>query len=564
MKIAIFVLASLPVLVLSMLSNIRIKLSEYLKSDKPNVIFIVMDDLGYSQVGWTARHISQNDYDPLFLNFSLFNGDYAPEQGLEFARRSTPTLSRMANNGVTFTNAFVSSNLCAPSRLGMATGMFQNRWGVYKNPDSEAHGLKPNSHLAERLKEIGYATAHVGKWHIGSRDNTMIPEFMKKHGIQASDGIYPPLARHPEVKKDMDANGYMGSTVSKHHALNNGFDYYYGYNTWESPFYNADNVWDGFDHASPSPVYNTDLFTDKAIEFIEKSVKQRKPFFVQLHYHAVHGPLDPKAPDNYYDEFDSESFILNNFYAHVFAVDENVRRLEELLSEKGLAENTIIVFTSDNGGAIGGRSPIPGNAPYRGQKGTYFLGGIRVPMVFYWPGEVKKPFISDKLVSALDILPTFIDAAGGSLPDGLDGKSLLPILKGISDEPVHDYLIWSGIHARDWGFMLSTSFLPHVAERREAPWAWGVVKDGYILRYVSETPPGLYKEIPKGRPAHIELYDYRKDPGEKNNIYEQEIDIANDLQGIWEKEAVSFPPSVSWRRDRWEAIMPPENIYLKD
>ena len=115
------------------------------------------------------------------------------------------------------------------------------------------------------------------------------------------------------------------------------------------------NVWEGFQHVAPNPEYNTDLFTNLAIDFIDKSIKKEQPFYVQLHYHAVHAPLDPKAPDTYYNRFNSESFILNNFYAHVYAVDENVRKLEAFLKEKGVAENTVIIFTSDNGGSVGGR-----------------------------------------------------------------------------------------------------------------------------------------------------------------------------------------------------------------
>ncbi len=549
-------------LFIAMLSFIRHKLRGQLQPDKPNLIFIMMDDLGYSQVGWTSENISPDDYDPHFLRYTLAGGDYTPEQALEFARRSTPTLSRMANSGVIFSNAFTPSNLCAPSRIAMATGILQNRWGIYRNIDIEAHGPKPGSILAERLKDAGYATAHVGKWHMGSRDLSMIPEFMKKHGIKDSAGIYPPLTQYPEIRKNLYDNGFAGSTTPEHHALNHGFDYYYGYNMWESPFYNADNVWEGFEHAGINPEYNTDIFTDKAIAFIEQSIEQQKPFFVQIHYHAVHGPLDPKAPDSYYDRFDSESFILNNFYAHVFGVDENVRRLEELLKDKGLADNTIFVFISDNGGSIGGRSTMPGNAPYRGHKGNFLLGGIRVPMFFYWPKGIKAPLVTDHLVSGMDILPTFVDAAGGQLPGDLDGKSLLPLLKGISDEPVRDYLLWSGIHARAWGFMINTSFLTAYQERERAPAAWGVVKDGYILRYVSETEPGLYKEIPEGAPAYAELFHYISDPGETKNLIEKEPDIRKDLQLIWEKESVSFPPPVRWRRDRWEAIVPDNNRFI--
>lgn len=523
----------------------------------------MLDDFGYSQIAYNSEQINENDYDPLFLKYTLENGDYSPETALEFSRKATPTLSRMAKEGMIFTNAFTSSNLCAPSRMGIATGILQNRWGIYRNLDCEALGPKPGSLLVEKLHDSGYATAHIGKWHIGQRDQSMISEYMKKHGIKDSAGIFPPVNRFPEVRKDLNQNGYMGSCIPENNPLNNGFDYYYGYNTWESPFYNADNVWEGFKHVPPDPQYNTDLFTDRAIDFIEKSLNQNKPFYVQLHFHAVHAPLDPKAPDPYFNRFDSESFILNNFYAHVFAVDENVRRIEDFLTEKGVAENTIIVFTSDNGGSVGGRSTLPGNAPFRGHKGMYFMGGIKVPLFFYWPAGIKKPQRNNQLVSAMDILPTVLEASGIQPPDSIDGKSLLPFLKDGSEKPVHDYLVWSGIHARTWGFMKQYDVYPEVPSRDGAPFSWVVIKNNYALRYIAETPKNHYKDVMEGVPPVFELFNINIDPGENVNLFNENPEIAKELQTIWENEAKNFPPPVKIGRDKWEKIVPKTNIFLQ-
>jgi uncharacterized sulfatase len=534
------------------------------KPQKPNVIFIMLDDFGYSQIAYNSEQISKEDYDPLFLQYTLGKSDYSPEQALAFSRRATPTLSRMAKEGVIFTNAFASSNLCAPSRIGIATGVQQNRWGIYRNIDCEAHGPKPGSLLAENFQKAGYETAHIGKWHIGSRDKSMVSAILKKHGIKDSAATFALLNKYPEIRKELNANGYMGSCVPEHHALNNGFDYYYGYNTWESPFYNATNVWNGFEFAGKNPKYNTDLFTDLAIDFIDKSLEQDEPFYVQLHFHAVHAPLNPKAPDMYYNKFDSESFILNNFYAHVFAVDENVRRLENYLKEKGEAENTIFVFTSDNGGSIGGRSTMPGNAPFRGHKGMHLMGGIKVPLFFHWPKGIKTPEKNDQLVSALDILPTVLDASGIQPPSNIDGKSLLPYLQNSSDKPVHDYLVWSGIHARTWGFMRYNNIFKEVNSRDKAPHAWVVVKDNYALRYIGETQKGLYKDLPDGKPAFYELYNIVLDPGEKQNLIAEKPEIFNELKSIWENEAKDYPPPYKIGYDKWKPIVPENNRYLKN
>lgn len=530
--------------------------------EKPNFIFIMMDDLGYSQVGFNSEGISSDDYDTLLLQFTLRTGDYDPEKALEFSRRASPTLSRMAKEGVIFTNAFSPCNLCAPSRIAIATGIMPNRLGIYRNIDTEARGPDQHSLLVEKLQEAGYATAHIGKWHLARRDSQLFFRFMKKYGFTR----IPENARQNpdfrQMQKELADSGFTGSVNPEQNPLNNGFDYYYGYNTWESPFYNANNVWEGFRHLEKNPVYNTDLFTEKAMGFIEQSVEEGKPFYVQLHYHAVHSPLEPKAPDNYYNKFDSESFVLNNFYAHINAVDENILRIENFLKEKGKAENTLFVFTSDNGGAVGGRSCMPGNAPYRGHKGMYLMGGIKVPFIFYWPEGIKKPNASKMLVSTFDILPTALDAAGCDLPEMLDGKSLLPLLKGTSDTPVRDYLIHSGIHARTWGFMNETTTESEGASRDHAPASWTVIKDGLILRYISETDPGMYTDLPDGLPAHYELYNYESDPGERINLIGNYPEKVKELKAIWEKEAVSFPPPVKWRRDRWEAIVPADNKYI--
>jgi uncharacterized sulfatase len=337
--------------------------------------------------------------------------------------------------------------------------------------------------------------------------------------------------------------------------LNNGFDYYFGYNKWDSPFYNAKNVWENYSSVGIVKEYNTDVFTDKALGFIKKSLDENKPFCVQLHYHAVHGPLGPKAPDKYLKRFDTGSFILNNFYAHVYAVDANVKKIFDFLKTKGQADNTLFVFTSDHGGAIGGLSCLPGNAPYTGHKGMLLQGGFRVPMFFYWPGKIKTPLKKDQLVSTIDILPTIVDAAGGKVPDNIDGKSLLPQILHNSSASVRDQLAIGGIHARVWGFMGQTSFFPHKVSREKAPSGYVVVDDQYILRYVSETIANLYKDAVSGIPAHYELYDYRKDPGEQNNLAEKLPKKVQQLKKIWKRESSDFPKPVEWEVEKWEAMM---------
>ena len=533
-------------------------------ASQPNVIFVMLDDFGYSQLETYSKGLTIDDLDPALIEHVAQRGEYTPEQAFEAVRKASPTLSRLANEGARFNNAYASSNLCAPARLSVATGVLQNRWGVYRNIDTEAHGLKANSHLAEQLHALGYSTAHIGKWHVGSRNYEMVPNYLKAAGVEDPETVkvndswnatYYKNKNHQHVSKKLKVEGFEGSVAPKDHPLNNGFDYYFGYNQWESPFYNATNVWRNFEHAGLIKDYNTDVFTAEALNFIENSLDAAKPFYVQLHYHTVHSPLKPKAPDDYQKPFDSGARILDNFYAHVYAVDQNVQRLLNYLEERGEADNTIVVFTSDNGGSVGNLSCLPGNAPYRGHKGMLLLGGFRVPLFFHWPRGIKKPQQLSQLVSTMDIIPTLIAAAGGKVPTDIDGKSLLPQVTTGSTEPVRDYFAVGGIHARVWGFHGASSFFTHNVSREKAPAGYIVADNRYILRYVGPIIPDLYKDAVEGLSESFEIYDYINDPMEQNNLIHQLPEKADQLKAIWKKESASFPEPVKWDFSKWKMMM---------
>jgi uncharacterized sulfatase len=533
-------------------------------ASQPNVIFVMLDDFGYSQLETYSKGLTIDDLDPALIEHVAQRGEYTPEQAFEAVRKASPTLSRLANEGARFNNAYASSNLCAPARLSVATGVLQNRWGIYRNIDTEAHGLKANSHLAEQLHALGYSTAHIGKWHVGSRNYEMVPNYLKAAGVEDPETVkvndswnatYYKNKNHQHVSKKLKVEGFEGSVAPKDHPLNNGFDYYFGYNQWESPFYNATNVWRNFEHAGLIKDYNTDVFTAEALNFIEHSLDAAKPFYVQLHYHTVHSPLKPKAPDDYQKPFDSGARILDNFYAHVYAVDQNVQRLLNYLEERGEADNTIVVFTSDNGGSVGNLSCLPGNAPYRGHKGMLLLGGFRVPLFFHWPRGIKKPQQLSQLVSTMDIIPTLIAAAGGKVPTDIDGKSLLPQVTTGSTEPVRDYFAVGGIHARVWGFHGASSFFTHNVSREKAPAGYIVADNRYILRYVGPIIPDLYKDAVEGLSESFEIYDYINDPMEQNNLIHQLPEKADQLKAIWKKESASFPEPVKWDFSKWKMMM---------
>lgn len=519
----------------------------------PNILFIMMDDLGYGQFGVNNDTLAVRDFDPYFVSLVNERQDYSPEEALSLSQLAIPTMNQLAREGILFTHAFTSNSLCSPSRLGIATGVLQTKLGVYRNTDSEESGLPPGSHLAERLQGQGYATAHIGKWHIGRRNKQMIIDALHRNGIQDTLDYGQIRQQYPAIYQELKNSGYYGSVIDAHHPLQNGFDYYFGYNTWASQFYNSTLVWENYEHAGKQSGYNTDVFTDKALAFMETQVRHDKPFYLQLHYHAVHDSLEPKAPDSYFNRFDSDSYDLKNFYAHMYGVDANIKRILDFLELEGQRENTLIVFTSDNGAQAGGPSVLPGNAPFSGHKGTYYQGGIRVPMFMHWPAGFQ-PQQVNQLVSTLDILPTLIDAAGGILPAGLNGKSLQPLLNRSNPTPIHEHLIWAGLHSRAWGFLLETSYKNHVTEREFAPPAWVVVKGDYLLRYVGLIEPDTYHESPEGGPAVIELFNFRKDPAESHNLAESMPDKVQELMALYRSEAGEFQPPHVWKRSKWEEI----------
>lgn len=539
---------------LSVLSILIISIAGSYAAKRPNLLFIMMDDLGYGQCQFHNDTLTVEAFDPFFMKLVEEKGSYDPEQALVYSKKAMPTLTRLANEGVVFSRAFAASNLCAPSRISIATGKNQQYRGIYVNVDVEATGPDPGSMLAHKLKDAGYATAHIGKWHMGKRDYSIVRRILSRHGIEEELSYGDIRRTYPGIFEEIANAGYYGSVIPEQNPLRNGFDYYYGYNNWESPFYDSTIVWDGYEHAGRQPGYNTDVFTRKALGFMKQSIDDGTPFFVQLHYHAVHGDLSPKAPDMYFSQFPSDSYDLTNFYAHVFGVDANVQLILDYLDEAGILDDTLIVFTSDNGGSVGGRSVLPGNAPYSGHKGNYFLGGIRVPLFFSWPSQIRTGIELEQMASCLDILPTFLDAAGVDVPQGLDGKSLLPLMTGKSDAEVHDYLVWAGIHAARWGFMIQNSYEEHRTEGWRPPPGWAVLKGDSLLRFVGEIEPKLYYDHPEGAPPRLSLFNITEDQGERKDLAGLKPEIIEKLKELYLKETESYLPPPVWPVEKWKEI----------
>jgi arylsulfatase A-like enzyme len=342
---------------------------------RPNIVLIVADDLGYGE-----------------LTVQGFEKDIP-----------TPHIDAIAKRGVRFTQGYVSAPLCSPTRAGLATGRYQQRFGHEFNPGpqdtaSSTFGLpRSETMLAERMKSLGYATGMVGKWHLGFK-----PEFMPpQRGFDSFFGFLG--GAHAYLPGQKGASIYRGN----------------------SPIVEAE--------------YLTDAFAREAVAFIEQH--KAEPFFLYLPFNAVHMPL--QAPEKYLSRFpDIKDQKRRTFAAMTAAMDDAVGRVIGKLDELTLAGETLVVFISDNGGPTPTTSS--GNGPLRGYKGQMWEGGIRIPFMMQWPGRVPAGKVYDQPVISLDVHPTIAAATGQTIsPDWkIDGVNLLPFVTGAAGGRPHETLYW--------------------------------------------------------------------------------------------------------------------------
>jgi arylsulfatase A-like enzyme len=373
------------------------------KAERPNVVLINADDLGVNDLGCYGR----KDH-------------------------STPHLDRLASQGLRFTSAYCAQPICSPSRAALMTGKAPARLHLTTylpgRPDTKAQRLlHPKMRMqlpleertvAEVFKDAGYATACVGKWHLGGP-----PEFL-------------PTKR--------------------------GFDEFYG-TVANTPFFNPPNFVDSRVSDRITPVkdenfYTTDAYAERSVDWLGK--QQGKPFFLYLPFNAQHAPL--QAPKKYLDRFPGIKDEKRQLFAAMMsAMDDAVGRVLAKVKEMGQEENTLVVFFSDNGG------PTPqttsDNGPLRGRKATTSEGGTRIPFCVQWKGTIPAGKVYDHPIIQLDLLPTVLTAAGGKVePDWkLDGVDLLPYLTGKNAGQPHETLYWRfgpqwAIRKGDWKLVASS------------------------------------------------------------------------------------------------------------
>lgn len=410
----------------------------------PNIVVIVTDDMGYSDVGvYGSRDIP------------------------------TPNIDALAAGGIRFTDAYVTGPYCSPTRAGLLTGRYPQRFGHEFNigmaaPHRDAGLPLGEVTLADRLRAAGYRTAAFGKWHLGSA-----PRF---------------------------------------HPLKRGFDEFFGFlagaHAYVTPGPAANPVFDG-ERPVTEMGYLTDVLADRAVEFIGR--EKSRPFFLYLAFNAVHLPL--QAPEKYLARFPQIADERRRTYAAMLsAMDDAIGRTIEALRNAGLEENTLVIFLNDNGGPTTGSVNASSNAPLRGSKRETWEGGIRVPFIVRWKGHLAEGKTDARPIIQLDVMPTALAAAGVAKRGGaeLDGVNLLPYLTGKSRGVPHEALYW-----RLGGNMAI----------RKGDWKLVKMSDSGFRQYPT-VPADL---------AGAGLYNLKDDIGERNDVSPQHPREARELAVAWER-----------------------------
>ena len=435
------------------------------KQKEPNIVIVLLDDMGYGDIE----------------SFGAIN-------------YSTPNINRLADDGMLFTNFYSAQAVCSASRAGLLTGTYPNRIGIHGalSPGSKI-GLNTNEKtIAEVLKEKNYKTAVIGKWHLGHQKEFLPLNhgFDYYYGIPYSNDMWP---------VDFDGNQIIDT------------------NNWKKKYYPQLPIIENFNKVAEVKTLDdqaelTTLYTEKSVEFINKNVNS--PFFLYLPHSMPHVPI---AASN---KFKGKS--KQGLYGDVIMeLDWSLGEIIKALEKNDIIENTIIIFTSDNGPWLNFGNHAGNTAGLREGKGTVFEGGQRVPTIVSWPRIIKKSTISNSLVSSIDILPTIAEIVNGKLPDHtIDGVSILSTLKGHETSPRDHF------------------FYYYKTNRLEA-----VRKDHWklILPHNSRS----YENVIPGMDGHggkyarlvvdYSLYNLRRDPGERYNVIEKYPEITQVLKDLAEK-----------------------------
>jgi len=438
---------------------------EHSDLQRPNVVFILADDLGWSELGCYGNSFNE-----------------------------TPNLDKLARQGMRFTNAYASAPVCSPYRAALMTGQYPARIGVtdYLRPDTDWHLPYAMITLAEIFKKAGYTTGMIGKWHLSGYDSDGVKSGPGKHGfdevlISAQTGIGAGSYFHPYHKVSEKIKPVLGKKE-----------------------------------------YLTDRLNHEACEFIKRN--KEAPFFLYLSHYAVHTALDSKEKDlEYFSKKEGATQALTrgtfkgmptgekgnpHIASMLKTIDDGLGMVLNSLDELGLSENTVVIFTSDNGG----EHWVTDNAPLRSGKSSLYEGGIREPLIVKWPGSTEANSICHTPTANVDFYPTFLDITGmvSHQSHRIDGLSIVPLLKGKTLSPRSLY----------WHYPLAE---PHFLGGKSS----GAIRNGD------------WKLIERFDNQPLELYNLADDKGEKMNLAGQYPERVRDLHKLlteWRKDVSAKLP----------------------
>jgi len=380
------------------------------EKERPNILIILADDQGNADAGYQRS--------PAIV--------------------STPSIDALSRDGVIFTNGYASAYVCAPTRAGLLSGRYQQRFGFYTASDSREGFPLDEITLADLLKGAGYNTGVFGKWHLG--------------------------------------------LTEEYHPCNRGFDEFYGFLGHGAHDYfdlsMSENGDDFHQHIyrNLTPISDTGYLTDnlarEASAFIKAKANQENPFFVYLPFNAVHSPM--QAPEADIKKFNSGDPDRDIYLAMLHRMDVGIGQVIQALKDEGVYDNTLIFYFSDNGGAKNNSSI---NLPYREYKHTVYEGGLRVPFIISWPDRFS-PASCDEPVISIDILPTICAALNIELPADriYDGRSILPAIESELESPIHERLFFDGndnswaIREGEWKLLLSRQGKLELFNLKEDPY----------------------------------------------------------------------------------------------
>jgi arylsulfatase A-like enzyme len=424
------------------------------RAERPNILLILVDDLGYGDLSCYAAEDLQ-----------------------------TAHLDRLISGGMRFDEFYANCPVCSPTRAALLTGRYPDMVGVpgviRTHPENNWGHLTAEAVLLPTLlREAGYHTAIVGKWHLGL------------------------TAPNRPTDRGFDYfHGFLGDMMDdyidhRRHGIN-----YMRLNTREI---------DPEGHA-------TDLFTQWACDYLRERAEQAAPFFLYLAYNAPHTPIQP--PEDWLAKVRQRELDITDERARLVAfiehLDAGIGQVLACLDENGLAEDTLVVFTSDNGGLL---SVGANNGPLRDGKGSMYEGGIKVCAGVRWPGKVAAGSRSNLRALSMDLFPTLCEAAKIAVPHGIDGRSVLPTLLGQQQPPLREYWFW---------------------RRREGG-------NHYAGKTIEAVRKGDWKLLQNSPFAPLELYDLGRDPQEQHDLASEHPEVLNDLAAALRKEIQRYG-SVPWQ-----------------